>query len=90
MTVSDIIHAQKTIHIIILLIFDFYWFIIDRCILCTVIVLIKKLIFQLLMVLSKIKMCNLKLYKNVAHKKNLAFNGNKKIPYIKSRWNVLR
>lgn len=42
------------------------------------------------MVLSKIKMCNLKLYKNVAHKKNLAFNGNKKIPYIKSRWNVLR
>lgn len=34
------------------------------------------------MVLSKIKMCNLKLCKNVAHKKkNLAFNGHKKIPY---------
>lgn len=84
MTVSDtlcIIHAQKTI--IVLLIFVSYWLIIDQCILCTIIVFHKKIIFQLLMVLSKIKMCNLKLCKNAAHKKILHSMGIKKSHILK-------
>lgn len=43
----------------------------------------KKLIFQLLMVLSKIKMCNLKLCKNAAHKKILHSMGIKKSHILK-------
>lgn len=42
------------------------------------------------MVLSKIKMCNLKLCKNVAHKKKFLHSMGIKKSNIKNRWNVLR